>query len=182
MENEQWRPIVGYEDIYSVSDRGRIRRNIGKLHAGSGGNNCFAGAILKCAAGVRGYRVVTLYRNTNKKQCYVHHVVAEAFIGPRQKNLVINHKNGDKTDNRPLNLEWITKAENVRHAFRTRLMPVGSSNYKAKLTDEDVRYIRAHYRPGMNRYRDFANIHGVSVGTISKIIRNEKWRHVVHHE
>lgn len=64
-----------------------------------------------------GYECVTVAN----KNIFVHRLVAEAFVKNEEGKDCINHKNGIKTDNRIENLEWVTKAENNRHAFRTGL-------------------------------------------------------------
>lgn len=60
--------------------------------------------------------------NGKNRQKYVHHLVAEAFIGERPGRLVINHKDGDKTNNSLYNLEYITHAENIQHAVSSGLL------------------------------------------------------------
>lgn len=123
---EEWRIVPGFEN-YDVSNAGRVRNNKTRR-------------ILKGIAH-RGYLVVKLGR---PNRAYgIHQVVAWAFKGPCQPGMVVNHRNGIKTDNRPDNLEYTTNEGNVRHAYRTNLISnVGELNGKARLSEQDVRRIR----------------------------------------
>lgn len=63
----------------------------------------------------KGYRAVHVRDNGVSRTVFVHRLVAIAFIPNPQNKPQINHLNGDKSDNRPRNLEWVTAYENVRH-------------------------------------------------------------------
>ena len=64
-----------------------------------------------------GYIVVKLCFNGKPKLCKVHRLVAEAFIPKVENKPVVNHKNGQRNDNRVENLEWVTVQENNQHAY-----------------------------------------------------------------
>lgn len=64
-----------------------------------------------------GYRLVGIFSNGKQYQKLVHRLVAEAFIPNRDNKPQVNHKNGDKTDNRVENLEWCSNQENQKHSF-----------------------------------------------------------------
>lgn len=99
---EEWRPVVDWEERYEVSNLGRVRR-------------LATGRIMRFARHVAGYSNVGLSPGVNTRT--VHRLVGEAFLGPRPSGHQINHKNGDKTDNRLENLEYVTPSENVRHSL-----------------------------------------------------------------
>src|SRR5690606_19120684 len=72
----------------------------------------------------------------------VHVLVAEAFIGPKPKGMTVNHIDGDKTNNHATNLEYLSVADNIRHAFAMGLYPRGERHHQAKLTEDQVRQIK----------------------------------------
>lgn len=77
--------------------------------------------------GNSGYLQLTININGENKTFLAHRLVASAFHGVRP--LQVNHKNGDKEDNRPSNLEWVTASDNCAHAYRSGLrLPRGTSN------------------------------------------------------
>lgn len=65
-----------------------------------------------------GYLQVLLYNDDGRKQHKVHRLVAEMFIPNPDNKPQINHKNGIKTDNRAINLEWVTGSENIKHTYK----------------------------------------------------------------
>ena len=83
---ERWLPVVGWEGLYEVSDLGRVR---------SLPRNTTRGRVLRANPAANGYRQATVFRQGHPKSVYVHHLVAEAFIGPRPEGLEIRHLDGD---------------------------------------------------------------------------------------
>lgn len=103
---EEWRDVPGYEGLYLISDAGRIW--------------CVRlGRALTPKKSAHGYRSVDLSKNGVKRRFYIHRLVARAFLpdpGPERQE--INHRDLDKANNRAVNLEWVTHAENQRHAYK----------------------------------------------------------------
>lgn len=171
---ERWRPVVGWEGWYEVSDRGRVRRTRG------GGHGAVVGRVLKQNDNGHGYLSVQLSRDGQTRRRYVHALVAEAFLGPCPPDHEVNHKKGKKSDNRASQLEWGTRLHNVRHAMRTGLSrwARGEDHGSAKLTDERVREILTTFCPGESRTR-FAAKYGVSLGALQQVLERRTWKHIV---
>lgn len=105
---EQWRDIAGYEGLYQVSDHGRVKR-------------VDRGNILVPCRTTDGYLRVKLCRHGVQCSICVHRLVAAAFIQNQDNKPEVNHIDGNKTNNRADNIEWVTHHENVLHACRTGL-------------------------------------------------------------
>lgn len=107
-QNEEWRDVPSYEGRYQVSDLGRVRGLI-------------SGKILRTQVQNSGYLILHfgLGRRGARKTMLVHRLVALAFHGP--SDLHVNHKDGDKMNNSPSNLEWTSRSENMRHAVENGL-------------------------------------------------------------
>lgn len=119
---ERWLPVVGYEGLYEVSDLGRVRgldRVMTVNRVGFSGLPV-RGQVLKATP--TGHRCphlgVTLYRSGVRRHHRVHHLVLEAFIGPRPSGLQGLHWDDVPTNNRLENLRWATAAENMRDKVR----------------------------------------------------------------
>lgn len=172
MTGEEWRPIEGWP--YEISDRGRVRR--GRPSGGS-----VRGHILQSHI-YRGYPRVLLRDQPRKAWFSVHHLVAVAFIGPPPGRIglgrhdwQVNHKNAVKSDNRVENLEWVTHAENKRHAAALGLMVRGEPHHSSKLTAQQVAEIRARHAAGECGAPTLALEYGVSTTTVTKILQGRKW-------
>lgn len=102
LQQEQWRPIDGYDGIYEVSDFGRVRSlKFGKVK------------VMKQGKNRKGYLFVNLHRDGKQKTANVHRLVAQAFIeNTDSSKTLINHRNEIKSDNRLSNLEYCTAQYN----------------------------------------------------------------------
>ena len=110
---EEWKRIVIDDEVwdYEVSTWGRVK----SLNQGRTGKT----KILKQTENEDGYLFVNLHKNRKKKKCYVHRLVAIAFIPNPQNKPTVNHKDEDKHNNHVDNLEWATMKEQVSHGTRT---------------------------------------------------------------
>lgn len=123
-EIEEWRPVVGYEGLYEVSDWGNVRsvdRVFEYYHPSTKRNikRKFKGVQLEKVLNFEGYHIVTLSdKNHKQHQGKVHRLVAEAWIPNPQNKKEVGHTktmpNGleDKTANEVWNLQWMTREEN----------------------------------------------------------------------
>lgn len=118
---EVWKDIPGYEGYYQVSNQGRVR-------------NIKRGRVKKPHKQGCGYLQTMLSIQAVRTHPLVHRLVAEAFIPNPYNKPQINHKNGDKTDNRVDNLEWCTASENIIHRHRELGQPGGRSKAVICLT------------------------------------------------
>jgi len=104
-----------------------------------------------------------------------HRLVYRHFNGPIPDGLTINHKNGEKQDNRPENLEVVTYSENTKHAYRIGLMNEdGERNPAAKLSNDSIKLIREEYAKGGVSQEKIGEKYGVKFQTISKIVRGDR--------
>lgn len=170
---EIWKPVVGYEGLYEVSDLGRVRRVSASPYHPVNPNSDMCGSQDR-----NGYRVVTLSSNLACRNVGVHRLVAQAFLGPRPPDHITHHRNGSKADNRAANLEWVTPRQNSHHAVTTGLQPDhrGEANPAAKLTRAKVAVIRS--LRGLVSERHLAQEFGVSHGAIHDIQTRRRWKDV----
>lgn len=101
-----WKKIDGFN--YSVSDTGEVR-------------NDGTGKIKSNVTTDHGYEKVDLYSESKRKTMRVHRLVAQAFVDNPDNKPQVNHKDGNKHNNTPDNLEWTTAKENMEHASRNGL-------------------------------------------------------------
>ena len=119
--NEIWKDVQGYEDLYQVSNLGRVR-SVDRIAYRSDGIKMFrAGKVLKLRRKDNGYIVADLWKNNKGHGKYVHRLVAQAFVPNDYELPVIDHLNCVRDDNRPANLEWVTYSENNRRAAAIRV-------------------------------------------------------------
>lgn len=161
--HEEWRLVPGFEDRYWVSNQGRLYDGLAKREKGKPDK--------------RGYIHVTLYdgKARQSKSFGIHRLVALAFLGTPPLGYVANHKNGDKSDNRLENLEFISHSDNTKHSYDTGLnWAVGSNHSNAHLCECDVRAIRTRYSNG-ERVAKLAREFGVSYHCIRAIVFRKTW-------
>lgn len=121
---ENWLPISGYESIYMVSFLGEIKSLERTFYSGKKYTNKKTNPekILTHTVGVDGYCRVTLKAKPLKARTFlVHRIVATAFIENKANLPEVNHLNGNKQDNRAINLEWVTPKQNSEHSWKTGL-------------------------------------------------------------
>lgn len=107
---EEWRPVKGYEGLYEISDKGRVKsfKRPGNWKT----------KILKNTKNIDGYFTVVLSKNKNKKTAFIHKLIASAFIDNPENKPIVCHKNDIKDDNSIGNLYWGTHKENSRDSIR----------------------------------------------------------------
>jgi hypothetical protein len=174
-----WKKINEYP-TYEVSSDGELKTFNWK--------NKGVERIMRPARDGSGY-LRTMLKHKNGKFCTikVHRIVAANFIPNPENKPEVNHKNGIKTDNRVINLEWCTHSENLKHAFDTKLMTkVGEKNPAATVTELQVLEIRKNYVYGTNCRRkgsitkkDLAIKYNTTFNVIKHIIQGKTWKHLL---
>lgn len=114
----KWKDIKGLEGKYQVSTNGEVCSLSRYITEKTGKKYWKEGRILIQSKHNHGYMVVALGSN---RRAYVHRLVAETFIDNPEGKPLVNHINGNKSDNRVLNIEWATAHENCSHAYKTGL-------------------------------------------------------------
>lgn len=105
---EIWKDVTGYEGLYQVSNTGKVKtlqKQVGRKETEK---------IMKANKVWTGYLRIGLRKNGKTKNTYIHRIVAQEFIENPEHKPIINHKNGNRQDNRVENLEWCTFGENSR--------------------------------------------------------------------
>jgi DNA-binding XRE family transcriptional regulator len=176
--NEVWRDIPGWEEMYQVSNKGRIKSLKRFVKRSDGRLQPIPEAILTGDVGE--YIRVYLRTPGYKIRKFVHRIVAEVFIPNPEGYRTVNHLNGNKYDNNVDNLEWASHSMNVLHAYENGLAvhAVGVNWHNSKLNDDKVREIRSRYSDGGVTMESLAKEFGVSRKTLSKAIEGKTWRHV----
>ena len=166
---EQWKPVVGYESYYEVSDRGRVRST----------RRCGTGGGIKALIEThRGHLRADLCKDGKQKSKKVHRLVLEAFDGLCPDGMECRHLNGNPKDNRLENLSWGTHLENRADMIDHGRSTTGERNPMAKLSEWDVRWIKRFQKHGFATQTYLAEVFGCSVGNISNIKHGHCWRHV----
>lgn len=121
---EIWVNIKGYEGYYQVSSKGNVK-------------NMATGKILIGDKNIVGYRRVTLYTPIVKRM-FIHRLVALHFVDGYKEGLVVNHKDGNKTNNCADNLEWVTRSKNDLHAYRLGVRKSYPCAFKKRIIKFDL--------------------------------------------
>lgn len=169
MSEEKWLWVDGYEGLYMVSDQGRVMSVPRKT-----GRNSWPGRTMRQGKGNSGYLHVCLCVKSKAKTREVHRLVAEAFLERPHGKTEVNHIDGNKTNNAASNLEWVTRSENVLHAYQHIERKSCDHFHPVKLTEDDVREILSS--DGTNT--EIAKKFGVSDVTVGNIKNGKTWRHL----
>jgi hypothetical protein len=176
-ESEVWRPVVGYETLYEVSNLGQVRSlwftncKVCKPRRNPLILTPFINQKTK-------YHSVTLVRDGVHTTLCLHKLVLDAFVGPRPEGHVGGHRDGNGSNNRLTNLDWITYEENEADKRRHGRMMTGERNHQAKLTDEKVRRMRFLYARDKTSTYILGPMFGVSPSVAWKIVTGQAWQHV----
>lgn len=171
---ENWRPIVGYEGLYEVSDRGRVR-SLDRVATDGSRRRGHLRKLIPIGADRQKYLSVALSRASKVKCVRVHTLVLETFVGPRPLGQQARHRNGKSIDNRRSNLVWGTSTQNTADKARHGTQLRGERVPTAKLRKVDVLNIRRRYCQGGVAQRTLAYEFGISQRQVSRIARGIQW-------
>lgn len=167
---ETWKPVVGYEGLYEVSDHGGVRSLDRVTEYPNGMTRAFQGQVLADHSMASGHRMVDLYRSGQRWSTTVHTLVAEAFIGPRPAGMDVCHGDSDPANNLVGNLRYDTRRGNVADSVAAGRTSRGTARYNNVLTPEQVREIRQKYVPRVYTLKMLAEEYGVSATNIHAIV------------
>ena len=121
MQNIEWKPIKGYEDLYMVSNTGLVK-SLKREKKNNNGIQILKEKIMKFNTYGSEYLRVPLYDKEHKKHCLsVHRLVASAFLDNPNNFTDVNHIDGNKHNNNVHNLEWCDRSYNLKHAYKLGL-------------------------------------------------------------
>ena len=165
---EIWKDINGHEGAYKISSSGKVCSN-----------KYGYPIIMKTFLAGKGYEVVTLCKNGISKKYYIHRLVAIHFIDNSNNYPEVNHIDGNKINNKLINLEWVNGVSNMKHA-REKLgfNQKGESSSNAKLTEKNVIDIINMYKTGKYTYSQIAKNYNVHHGHICSIVNRKFWKHL----
>ncbi len=177
--DEMWVDIKNYEGIYQVSSLGRVKKLYREWFGGNGGLRFTGEKIFEPHYSKFGYNHLSLNKDGGVKDFRVCRLVCAAFHPNSENKPFVNHKDGNKANDREDNLEWNTRSENDLHAYKNGLRtPMkGSLNGMATITEDLVKQIRAEYK-GERTYHKLAQKFGLRNDHIGNIVRRDIWKHV----
>lgn len=180
---EVWKPVVGREGEYEVSDHGRVRslaRTISYDRRDQYSGRLItvtrhhAAKMLRPGPTSTGHLTVALGRGGS---ALVHRLVLQAFVGPcPPKPFEGLHWDDVRTNNHLTNLRWGSRSANLHDAVRNGRKAVGEQHYGAKLKDADIPVIRSLI--GRRSYAQIGRDYGVSEASIRQIRDRKAWRHI----
>ncbi len=174
---EIWKDIIGIESDYQVSNLGRVRGKNRTVSNGRG-TRFVKSKIRAISINPNKYHVTSVLVNGKPKTIFIHKEVAKCFIPNPENKPEVNHKDGNKNNNNKSNLEWVTRLENIEHAFRNKLIvpAVGVNQSRTKLTEKQVKYILDNPNIGAREMARKLKLNSHS--TVSSIRLGKSWNHI----
>lgn len=183
-KEEEWRPVVGWEGSYEVSNRGRVRTITRNVRV-RGGVRLAKSQLLKEDRSGR-YSYVNLWRNNVKVRRGIHQLVLRMFVGRCPSGKETCHDNGNCRDNRLENLRYGTRKENLNDRHRHGTMTKGQHHGAATMTDAkaiEIKKTHAALLNGAKKLRNgelvqLAGKFNTTTGIIGSIVRGDRWSHL----
>lgn len=171
---EKWKPIKNYENLYEISNFGRVKSCIRDTRTWK-----IRKESIKVPRGVKeDYMKMVLAKEAETKWFIIHRLVADAFIPNPNNYPIINHLNAIKDDNFYLNLEWCTHSMNVKHANAMGLKDQKEINRRrSKLSFEIAENIRKFAKENTHLAQwEIGKIFGINRENVKDIVNYKSWK------
>ena len=155
-------------DYYQISNFGRVYHK-------------YLGIIMSPGLNGAGYQYVMLSTYNIPVPVQIHRLVMLSFFYiPGCENLDVNHKDGNKLNNKWWNLEWTTRSENVIHAYNTGLQKKGENNIHTKLTNKTVEKVCELLQENKYTNKQISNIVGnnLTPEIVASIKKRDSWKDI----
>ncbi len=174
---EVWRPVFGYEGLYSVSNTGKVMSLCWQ-----GNKRKMPKILIPCYTRLN-YLYVSLSKDQFAKKHKIHRLVASSFCTNLDNKNIVNHKDGNTENNNSSNLEWCTQSENMQHAYDTGLRKFPKTHPWYRIPFSTIKDVRNMYKENPHMlYKNIARELGLPYGTVYYIIKKELGKHVKHKE
>ena len=138
---EVWKDLMDYEGLYQISNLGRLK-SLDRVVRYKYSDRIFKGKVHNPPVGSNGYMTVCLTVNNKSKTLSLHRLVAKHFVPNPDNMREVNHIDGNKTNNRADNLEWVSSSQNKLHGLKSKLYRSGEDHELSKISSNDTAYIR----------------------------------------
>ena len=184
MKDEVWKDIVDYEELYQISNYGRI---FSKERIYTGYSYMAKRATIRRRKGrllklcvMNYYYGIVLCKNGVHKTFLIHRLVAKAFINNPTNLPVVNHIDFNMLNNNTENLEWCTQFENIRHTINhgRAKYAKGENAGQSKIKDCEVFDILEMFNNGLSQ-TEIAKIKNMNQSSICRIINKKTYKHIL---
>jgi len=127
---EIWKEISGYEGYYKVSNLGNVRSLDRIIIDSNGVSSRKKGKYIAKTDNGSGYKISSLSKD-GRKNMYVHRLVAIHFLENKDNHIEVNHIDGNKSNNMVKNLEWCSRSQNIKHAYKMGMQPSLGNKFNA---------------------------------------------------
>jgi len=159
--DEVWKDVVEYEGLYQVSNNGVIKRIPHYSVTKNGVKKHFDERVLSPIENFRGYYKVSLSKNGITRQWFVHRIVAMAFLPNPNNYAQVNHKDENKKNNNPNNLEWCDNVYNCKYGNKMERQAESMRKHFAELKKEPISMLMVSEQARMLReYAQTQHGHG----------------------
>jgi len=175
---EEWKPSPLCFDHVETSNLGRARtldRTAISYRYGVVNKQVKKGKILSPWISKNGYLTISVKVGDKRTKFLLHRLVASAFVDGFNRDLTVNHKDGNKLNNNSKNLEWVTLQENTKHEWETGLVDIRGDKHPSHiLTDDEVRMILERKMTGEKVAEIYKDYNKVCISLIYKICQGVK--------